>query len=176
MTTNITRTTWTDDDGTGTTGSILNNAQLQLIYDKIDLLIANDIAFGGKITGNINPREQTVASAATVTPTPDSADIVTITAQAAGLTLANPTPVTTVVQGRSLIVRLKDNGSSQTIAYGTQYRATNVTLPVSTVVGSTLYMVFHWNATDSKWDAVVITVSSAVGDSDQTVLGVQVFS
>lgn len=32
----ITRSTWTDDDGSGTTGSILNNAELQKIYDNID--------------------------------------------------------------------------------------------------------------------------------------------
>lgn len=32
----ITRVVWTDDDGTGTTGTILDNAQLQLIYDSIE--------------------------------------------------------------------------------------------------------------------------------------------
>ena len=32
----ITRSTLTDDDGSGTTGSIVNNAELQKIYDNID--------------------------------------------------------------------------------------------------------------------------------------------
>lgn len=30
------RTTWTDDDGSGTTGTIINNAELQAIYDAVD--------------------------------------------------------------------------------------------------------------------------------------------
>lgn len=37
----ITRTTWTDDSGSGLDGTIINNAQLQAaIYDKIDALLA----------------------------------------------------------------------------------------------------------------------------------------
>lgn len=36
----ITRTHWTDDDGSGTTGTIINEAQLQAIYDAIDQLFA----------------------------------------------------------------------------------------------------------------------------------------
>jgi hypothetical protein len=34
----ITRTTWVDDDGTGTTGTIINNAELQKIYNNIDAM------------------------------------------------------------------------------------------------------------------------------------------
>lgn len=36
MSATITRTTWTDDDGTGTTGTIVNNAEKVSIYDQID--------------------------------------------------------------------------------------------------------------------------------------------
>jgi len=36
----ITRTIMTDDDGTGTTGTILNNAWLQTIYGQVDALVA----------------------------------------------------------------------------------------------------------------------------------------
>lgn len=32
----MSRSTWTDDDGSGTTGSIINNSELQKIYDNID--------------------------------------------------------------------------------------------------------------------------------------------
>ena len=32
----ITRTAWIDDDGTGTTGTVINNAEKQLLYDQID--------------------------------------------------------------------------------------------------------------------------------------------
>lgn len=36
----ITRTPWIDDDGTGTTGTVINNAEKQLLYDQIDAAIA----------------------------------------------------------------------------------------------------------------------------------------
>ena len=40
--TTINRATWTDDDGSGTTGTIINNARLQGdIYDKIDGALAS---------------------------------------------------------------------------------------------------------------------------------------
>lgn len=49
----VTRSHWTDDDGSGTTGTIINEAQLQLIFDEIDLLISGTGAYavlsvGGK--------------------------------------------------------------------------------------------------------------------------------
>src|ERR1035437_7149636 len=59
------------------------------------------------ITDVESPRVQTVTSSATVTPNADTDDMVEITAQAAGLTLANPGG--TPVEGQSIVVRLKDN-------------------------------------------------------------------
>jgi hypothetical protein len=55
--TTINRATWTDDDGSGTTGTILNNARLQGdIYDKVDsalaTLDAKDTSQDGLITAN----------------------------------------------------------------------------------------------------------------------------
>ena len=101
----------------------------------------------------LTPRVQTVTSAATVTPTASN-DLVAITAQAVGLTLANPSGSPTGGQG--IVIRIKDNGSPQTIAYGTQYRAIGVTLPTATVASKTLYLGILWNATDSKWDVVSV--------------------
>lgn len=99
-------------------------------------------------------RETTTASSATVTPSWDTDDIITITAQAAGLTLANPTG--TPVQGQKLIVRIKDNGGAQTISYGTQYRVMGNALPSTTVISKTLYLGFIWNNTDTKLDLVAV--------------------
>jgi hypothetical protein len=94
-----------------------------------------------------------VTSAATVTPT-FSNNQVNITAQAVGLTLANPTG--TAVPARKLVVRIKDSGSAQSIAYGTQFRAVGVTLPTTTVAGKTLYLGFIYNSADTKWDCVAV--------------------
>lgn len=99
------------------------------------------------------PNIQTVTSSATVTPT-FSNDEVQITAQAAGLTLANPTG--TAVDGHGVIIRIKDNGTARSISYGSQYRALGVTLPTTTVISKTLYLGMIFNNTDTKWDVVSV--------------------
>lgn len=99
------------------------------------------------------PQIQAVTSAATVTP--DFAnDMVKITAQAAGLTLANPTG--TAIPGWGIVIRIKDNGTARAISYGTQYRAIGVTLPTTTVISKTLYLGCIWNADDTKLDVVAV--------------------
>jgi len=100
---------------------------------------------------DITPRVQTVTSSATVTPT-SANDLVVITAQAAGLTIANPTG--TMVQGQALMIRIKDNGTARSIAFGTNYRALGITLPTTTVVNKIMYLGLIWNASDTKFDVV----------------------
>jgi hypothetical protein len=99
----------------------------------------------------LNARVQTVTSSATVTPTSTN-DLVIITAQAVGLTLANPTG--TFTEGQALMIRIKDNGTARTIAFDTNYRAIGVTLPTTTVISKTMYLGIIYNATDSKWDVL----------------------
>ena len=99
------------------------------------------------------PSVQAVTSAATVTPVFGN-DLVKITAQATGLTLANPTG--TAVPGWGIVVRILDNGTAQTIAFGTQYRAVGTTLPTTTVAGKTLYIGLIYNADVTKWDVVSV--------------------
>jgi hypothetical protein len=103
------------------------------------------------------PDVQTVASAATVTPTSTN-DLVTITAQAAALALANPTG--TWVEGQPLMIRIKDNGTARAITYGTNYRAIGITLPTTTVLSKTTYIGLIYNSTDTKWDAIGVTTQA----------------
>jgi len=100
---------------------------------------------------SIIPRLQNVTSSATVTPTSLN-DLVTITAQAAGLTIANPTG--TMTEGQSLMIRIKDNGTARSIAFGTNYRALGITLPTTTTISKTMYLGLIWNNTDTKFDVV----------------------
>jgi hypothetical protein len=99
----------------------------------------------------LNPRVQTVASSATVTPVSTN-DIVTITAQAVGLTLANPTG--TFVEGQALMIRIKDNGTAITIAFDTNYRVIGITAPTTTVISKTMYLGIIYNSTDAKFDII----------------------
>jgi hypothetical protein len=105
----------------------------------------------GSVSTSMNPRIQTVVSSATVTATSTN-DIVTITAQAVGLTLANPTG--TFAEGQSLIIRIKDNGTARAIGYGANFRAIGVTAPTTTVANKTTYIGCIFNSTDTKFDIV----------------------
>ena len=114
-----------------------------ILADDTDLALKQNIAL------NI----QAVTSSATVTPT-SSNDMVVITAQAVNLTLANPTG--TFQQGQSLIIRIKDNGTTRTITFGSNYRIIGSILPTATVVSKIIYIGIVYNSTDSKWDVVAI--------------------
>jgi hypothetical protein len=134
--------------------SVIANPQTTGINVNIDYVIGSGsfgvwyVGIAGDI-GSVNPRVQTVASSATVTPVSTN-DIVTITAQAVGLTLANPTG--TFVEGQALMIRIKDNGTARTIAFDTNYRAIGITLPTTTVISKTIYLGIIYNSTDGKWD------------------------
>lgn len=116
-------------------------------------ITVNDGADTITIALDRTPQIQSVSSSATVTPT-FANDQVNITAQAAGLTLANPTG--TAVDGAGLSIRIKDNGTARAISYGTQYRAIGVTLPTTTVISKTLYLGLIFNNADTKWDVVAV--------------------
>lgn len=103
---------------------------------------------------NVIPNVQSVISSATVTPT-SSNDEVVITAQATGLTLANPTGSPN--QGQSMIIRIKDDGTARSIGYDTQYRAIGVTLPTTTVINKIVYLGLIYNSTDTKWDVIGVS-------------------
>jgi hypothetical protein len=123
---------------------------------------ANGVDFIGAITatnisGQIDARVQSVSSSATVTPTSLN-DLVKITAQATGLTLANPTG--TFSEGQALMIRIKDNGTAQTITFDTNYRAIGITLPTTTVISKTMYLGIIYNSTDAKWDIVGLNQQS----------------
>jgi len=102
--------------------------------------------------GTATPRVQAVTSSATVTPNADADDLVIITAQAAGLTLAAPTG--TPVNGQVLMIRIKDNGTVRAITWNAAYRAIGAALTTATTISKTLYACCIWNSTDSKWDVL----------------------
>ena len=146
--------TFSANDFDATAGLIsidYTNGQAASTTNKGFLTATDWNTFNGK--SEINPRVQTVTSAATVTPT-NLNDLVIITAQAAGLTIANPTG--TMVQGQALMIRIKDNGTARTIGFGTNYRALGIILPITTVINKTLYIGCIWNSTDTKFDVLGI--------------------
>lgn len=102
-----------------------------------------------------NVRETTITSSSTPTPPADTTDIYTITALAVGATIGAPTSATaTLLQGQALVIRIKDNGTAQTLAWNAIYRAGTNVLPTTTIVGKTHYIGLFYNVTDTKWDVI----------------------
>jgi len=126
------------------------------ILDLLPILEWNGATYDNKtITGALvyTPRKQSVVSAASITPT-FSNDIVDITAIAQTFKLENPTGTT--IDGMPMLIRIKDDGTARSIAYGTKYRAIGVTLPTTTVISKTLFIGMVYNANDTKWDVLGI--------------------
>lgn len=123
---------------------------------------------GGTVTGVLNvnggvPRRvDSVASAATITPTGDASDQFNVTALAEAATIAAPsgTPAT----GQRLMLRIKDNGTSRSLNWSTGaggYRAlSGVKLPATTTAGKQTYVGCIYNAADGFWDVVAVVTQA----------------
>jgi len=103
----------------------------------------------------VDPRT-TVSAIANSAPTPDvsTTDEYIATQMTVGMTFGAPTG--SPVQGTQLIIRIKDNGSAQTIAWNATYKPIGVTLPTTTVAGKILYVGCIYNATVPQWDVVAV--------------------
>lgn len=110
------------------------------------------------ITGKRNqPRVVSAASYTTDTGTSldfSTCDLFVVTAQAGALKFNNPSG--TPVHGEKILIRVKDNGTARALTYDTQYRAIGITLPTTTVISKTTYILGIWNATDSKVDCLAV--------------------
>lgn len=99
----------------------------------------------------------TVASSATPTPTGNARDnFFTVTALATNPTFAAPSG--TPADGNTLLIRIKDDGTSRTLNWNAIYRdGSSFSLPAATVISETMYVQFVYNSADSVWDAVGLT-------------------
>lgn len=103
----------------------------------------------------INPRIGTTASNTTLTPHANDQDQYNVTALAANATFA--APAGTPVDGQSILIRIKDDGSARTLSWNAIYRAGDIPLPTTTTPNKTMYVQIIYNAADSKWDFLGLT-------------------
>jgi len=163
-----------DGNGTGIRQSLYNFTTAPTVNDDVTkgygigslwtlddntTYVCSDASTGAAVWARFvsTPSVQFFVSSATVTPVFGN-DLVVITAQAAGLTLANPTG--SWVQGKDLVIRIKDNGTPRSIAYDTKYRAIGVTLPTTTVANKTTYLGIVYNSTDDTFDIIGVTTQA----------------
>lgn len=110
---------------------------------------------GQTLTNTVVPkRVTTVTSSASPTPNVDTTDEYFMTALAVGATFGAPTG--SPVDGQVLVIRVKDNGSAQTLSFNAIYRGIGVTLPTGTTGGQTIYLAMVYNSAATKWDVLAI--------------------
>lgn len=93
-----------------------------------------------------------VASSATPSINTDIYDEYDITALAANITSMTTNLSGTPKNGQKLIIRIKDNGSTRTITWGSSFASSGVaTLPTATAASKTHTIGLVYNSTTSKW-------------------------
>ena len=137
----ITRTAITDDDGTGTTGTVINAAWKTELYDQIDALVAG-----------VN----TLTDGATVALNAGLPGGVYRLVAAGDRTILAPTNATS---GQKIIIQHVASGSTRTLTLTTgsagAFRfGSDITAMTVTASGKTDYIGCVYNGTDSRWDVV----------------------
>ncbi len=103
--------------------------------------------------GTLNRRVVSITTAAAPTPNASVTDLYVVTALAETATFGAPTG--TPVDGQSLMLRIKDNGTAKSLVFNAIYRAsTNLPLPFITLAGKTAYLGFVYNSNAGKWDFI----------------------
>ena len=105
----------------------------------------------------VTPRVGSVASAATITPTADTADQYLVTALATNAVVAAPSGTPT--DGQKLIIRILDNGTSRTLTWTTTagaYRDIIGLLPTFTVPSLVVYIGCIYNSQAGYWDVIAV--------------------
>ena len=106
------------------------------------------------IAGSISTSSASIASASTITPTTGNNQY-DVTALAVPATIAIPSG--TAVDGLKLIIRIKDNGTAQTLSWNATYRIVGTTLPTTTIATKTLYVGCIYNSTvTATWDVIAV--------------------
>jgi hypothetical protein len=105
----------------------------------------------------ITRRVNTTTSSATPAINTDTTDLFTITALATAVTSFTSSLSGTPINGDVLEIRILDNGTPQSLTWGTSFASTLTTLPTTTVASTTLRILVEWNSASSKWECTGVT-------------------
>jgi len=105
----------------------------------------------------VTARTGSTASSATPTINTDNVDIYSITALAANITSMTTNLSGTPNDGDKLLIRIKDNGSSRTIAWGASFTSSGVaTLLAATVVSKQHTIGLIYSSASSTWVCLAV--------------------
>lgn len=103
----------------------------------------------------VNPRVNSQASTASLTIDADTTDLEIVSALAAAMTINAPSG--THVEGQSLLIRIKDDGTARALTWNAIWEPIDgVTLPTTTVIGSWHYIGAKYNDVDNTWDVLAV--------------------
>tara|TARA_R110001599_G_scaffold324626_1_gene536557 strand:- start:1801 stop:3204 length:1404 start_codon:yes stop_codon:yes gene_type:complete len=137
---------WVDSTSSFTVSATwytLNNFQITKIGESVTIYNAPT-----------DPRVVSNVSTATLTINSSTTDQSVITAQTEALTIAEPTG--SPVDGRKLIIRIKDNGTAIGITFNAIFTAIGVTLPTTTTISKVLYIGCIYNSNTTTWDVIAV--------------------
>ena len=107
---------------------------------------------------SIQKRVTSVTSTGNPTPNSDTTDVYELTTL--GTSTVFGTPTGSPVDAQPLIIRIKDNGTAQSLSFSSNYRPIGITLPTITTVSKTIYIGTIYNSADSCWDVLSINRQS----------------
>lgn len=94
----------------------------------------------------VQKRTSSAASAASLTPDISQFDLYQFTALADNLTINNPAG--SPVLGETIVILIKDNGTSKTLTFGNGYKAMGQVLPTATTAGKTMEIIAEYDGTN----------------------------
>jgi hypothetical protein len=111
----------------------------------------------------IRPNLLSYTTVSAISPTATT-DMITISVLAATLTINSVSG--SLQDGQKLLLRIKDNGSAQTLSWNAIYRAVGADIPGSTVASKWMYVGVIYNlvgtgsdaAPNSRWDVVSLNI------------------
>lgn len=102
------------------------------------------------------PRVESQTSGATLTPTASDYEHFHVTDLAENAIFAAPNGG--ALDGKKLLIRVKDNGTSRALTWNTAYTPIGVSLPTATSAGKTHYIGAIYNTRSARWDVIAVGV------------------
>lgn len=146
----------TGNNGSGRYMVNLINGSSGLRYDYNSNTFASTLGTNGHVqitSGSLWTNTQNIATATSLTINLELYENVNVTALATALLINNPTKATEV---NILVIRIKDDGVTRALSFGSKFRAVGSAIPTATTAGKVKYIIAAYNYTEDKWDVISV--------------------